>query len=109
MNGNYACIVTQYNCVDTTSCIFIQSVGFNSINKANSFVYYPNPTTGVFTIEIEENAIIEVYNMLSELVISQKLEKRANKIDLTALPDGIYSIKIKLDNQTKNAIIIKKQ
>jgi hypothetical protein len=72
-------------------------------------MYYPNPTTGVFTIEIDNDAIIDIYNVLSELIISQKLEKRANKIDLTTLPDGIYSIKIKLDNQTKNAIIIKKQ
>lgn len=109
MNGNYACIVTQYNCIDTTSCISIQSVGLNTINKGNDIMYYPNPTTGVFTIEIDNDAIIDIYNVLSELIISQKLEKRANKIDLTTLPDGIYSIKIKLDNQTKNAIIIKKQ
>lgn len=109
MNGNYACIITQYNCTDTSACVSIQSVGFNNISKRNSLIYYPNPTTGIFIIEIEENAIIEVYNVLSELVLSQELHPNINKVDLTAMQNGIYSIRVRQKNQSINGIIIKKQ
>ncbi|MBC7696624.1 MAG: T9SS type A sorting domain-containing protein [Burkholderiales bacterium] len=107
-NGSYACIVNQFNCIDTTACVTVMSVGLTNTLKEKDVIYYPNPTNGIFTIELEETATLDIFNVFSELIYNENLKQISNRIDLTNLPDGIYFIKVTLDKQVKNAVIIKK-
>lgn len=62
-------------------------------NTATLFNIYPNPTNGLLyinsTISISE---ISVYNNLGQLLFTSE---ETNQIDISALSDGIYFVKIK--------------
>jgi hypothetical protein len=55
-NGNYAVLVTENGCVDTSNCITINTIGLDEYFNNFAFVLYPNPTTGSFTIDLGEDA-----------------------------------------------------
>ncbi len=54
--------------------------------------YFPNPTNSMLFIESNETPVkVSIYNILGKEVISTKNSK---KIDVSALPSGVYIIKI---------------
>lgn len=75
-----------------------------------SLLVYPNPTSGIFTISINNigKTQIEIYNIGGELIYKTYTEKPQTSIDLSKQPKGIYLIRstdIKR-NVTSNKIII---
>ncbi|MEW6467537.1 MAG: SBBP repeat-containing protein, partial [Bacteroidota bacterium] len=50
MNGNYAVIVTQNGCTDTSFCYSFLSVTAQENQSQTSIMIYPNPTQGSFLI-----------------------------------------------------------
>ena len=53
---------------------------------------YPNPTNGILTIELagQSKANIHVFNLIGQVVLSQKSFSEKTEIDLSALPQGAY-------------------
>jgi len=92
-NGNYAVIVTQGLCSDTSACVPIITIGISSI-QLGEVAIYPNPTTGKFVIRNEniDWRKIEIYNILGERIFADTYKQQA-EIDFTNQPDGIYLIK----------------
>ncbi len=60
---------------------------------------YPNPAKDFVILEIEENAYVEFYNSLGQLVLNQKLTAGKNEIKLK-LSSGAYFLKINFKNAT---------
>ncbi len=62
---------------------------------------FPNPTTGQLFIEGAENANIKVYNTAGTIVAS--FDNFSNSsVDLSELENGIYFVRIIVDNETIN-------
>ncbi|WP_300687088.1 T9SS type A sorting domain-containing protein [Chryseobacterium sp.] len=53
---------------------------------------YPNPTSGVFHIDLAKNTKVSLYDQSGKLVQAEEAVKGENKIDITRLPNGIYLI-----------------
>lgn len=76
---------------------------------------YPNPSTGLFTLEIsEEDAalyeVAEVYNALGEVVMTFAVNNTTERIDLSGEVPGIYMLRMRsTDGTVSNAerILIK--
>ena len=71
VNGDYAVIVTEGNCSDTSACVTVSSVGIEVININNEIVLYPNPTVdGNFNVMFEGGVIksIQVVDMLGRVM-----------------------------------------
>jgi hypothetical protein len=87
-NGSYAVAVTQNNCTDTSGCASVTVVGLLETRK-NKLQLYPNPTTGILTID---GAIrkAEVYDIYGRLVRTTE----NNQLDLSASADGIYFVHV---------------
>lgn len=64
--------------------------------KNNSFFIYPNPSNGVFTIQMDngnlssDNYQLSIYNALGEIILKEKLLNNSKNIDLRDVPEGIY-------------------
>lgn len=85
-----------YPASDQTQTLTVNLVSnVEAINKSGAsddlITVYPNPTTGILTIEGGETETTFIYNMLGEVV---QVVHRANEADLSALPNGIYIVRI---------------
>lgn len=69
----------------------------NEISNSNSFIVYPNPTNGIFTINqsnTQPNTMITVYDALGSMIHTAKMNQSNQKIDLSFVPKGIYFLKL---------------
>lgn len=67
-------------------------------------VLYPNPARDFLVIEINENAIIEIFNLQGQIVKNTSLINSQNIININDLKSGEYLVTIR----TSNEIILKK-
>ncbi len=73
------------------------------------FVYYPNPAQDSINIKsINPVEIVEIYNMLGQLVKTQKTNNNQVIVDISALSAGQYLMKV-ATGQTYNTVKITKQ
>jgi hypothetical protein len=68
----------------------------NQVSKNNISVY-PNPSNGLVTINGVEKASVNVYNTLGALVMSAN---NVNSIDMSALANGTYMVKVTTANES---------
>jgi photosystem II stability/assembly factor-like uncharacterized protein len=105
-NGDYAVIVTNNGCSDTSACYTVTGVGFIENDFGNVLLLFPNPTNGSFSIdlgEVYQAVTITITNLNGKLIQS----KTYNESQLMNLkleqPTGVYLLKIESGN--KKAII----
>lgn len=94
-NGNYTVMITDVNGCKGLSSIFNitnLSVAVNSLDKGISI--YPNPTTGMVTISLENETIdkVEILDILGKVVITKT--ETTSQIDVSELAKGVYVFKI---------------
>ena len=99
LDGSYWDVVTVNNCPsDTSNHIEWPEVGTDDLDL-NSFLVYPVPTTGIFTIEMERSKYmtyqIDLFDILGERVFHQETipfsGNPAITVDLKQMPVGIYT------------------
>jgi hypothetical protein len=67
---------------------------------------YPNPITSILSIDLKENAIIEIYNEIGQKQYSAPHTNGINDINCTSFPAGLYFLKVKTNkNQIERKII----
>ena len=87
--------VTNYSKTDL-SVEFDELVSLNSLNN-NSISIYPNPTTGIFTVESKGLTAIEIADVTGKIISTS-----TNKIfDLSRENNGIYFVKIYTNNMVR--------
>lgn len=80
-------------------------------NAVGNWSVYPNPTNGVFQLNIESatNARVEILNLLGDVVYKQNnLSNGSNTIYIDNLNDGIYMMRLYVDNKIYTSRIVKK-
>jgi len=102
-NGSYAAVVTQNGCTDTSACISVTVTGLtNASLSTDNYNVYPNPTKGIFTIdvpEVKKNTSIAVYDMLGKVIVSKNATSTTTKIDLSGNTKGVYFINIQFEDE----------
>ena len=68
---------------------------------SNSYNIYPNPTTGMVTVEGENINYVAVYNSLGQLVKVVKTQN--NVVDMSAYENGVYFFNV-VDNAGQNSV-----
>lgn len=109
-NGNYTDVVTNtFNCSSVTSnTINITTTSIDAISTSNAFIVYPNPTSGLVTINLKSTTqpnTIELVNELGQTlqVLSVKDCKASCVInmDLKTFSNGVYFIKVTSANSNE--------
>ncbi|MGJ8660622.1 MAG: lamin tail domain-containing protein [Bacteroidota bacterium] len=111
VNGSYAVAITQNNCVDTSACYALISVGLLENNIENNVVVYPNPSDGNFVIDLgssnQETTII-ISNVYGKIIRSISFDK-GQLLDISLQePNGIYLISIQAKDEKTMIRLIKK-
>ncbi len=72
---------------------------------------YPNPTSGELILKTEqkENLIFEIYNVIGQQILKQKITEAETKIDLKEQANGIYFVKVLEEGKTIYNLKIIKQ
>lgn len=94
-SGNYAVVLSDGNCSDTSHCINVNIIGIGISENSASFLLYPNPNNGTFTIETDYDTTIEIFDALGCHIFRKELYSGKEEIILKGVPKGIYFIKSK--------------
>ncbi len=89
-NGEYAVIVTEGDCVDTSECVAITTVGIAVSSKISKLRIYPNPTNGQITILGLNDQVIKVYDARGRMVMNIRIKAEKTELDLSHLKKGVY-------------------
>ncbi len=82
--------------------IYGSKSGSANIEDTNmlEFKVYPNPTTGILNVDLQNNKQVEVYSLLGRLQLRCKVNN--SQIDISPLEQGIYLLK---SNNSTSTII----
>ncbi|MBA3665119.1 MAG: T9SS type A sorting domain-containing protein [Bacteroidetes bacterium] len=102
-------VADQQNCISTsTTCVgFATGIASNVIPSV--FNIYPNPTTGNLTIEFgfAIPRSIEVMDVTGRLISLEKTSNATVQLDLNVYSNGVYYLKIKDVNGSKQFKVVK--
>jgi Secretion system C-terminal sorting domain len=91
-DGNYKALFTSTTgCKSVSASLNITHVGIDEISASQLHIY-PNPSTGIFSLEREHSGEgeLQVYSIYGQLVHSQHLQQLYETIDVSALSAGMY-------------------
>ncbi len=116
MPGEYEVVLTASNtkCGNSQFNQIINIVGtsIELFNSEDLALIYPNPSNGIFTIEIRKSMVsnvkVEIINVVGQIIYSKhyKTANITDRIDLSAYSKGVYTINFVTDDRIKTAKII---
>lgn len=68
------------------------SVGVDE-TRTDSWVVYPNPTTGILYVSLPQPSEVRLYDMMGRQLMSVQAAEGSATLDLRALPQGIYLLR----------------
>ncbi|MEZ4721484.1 MAG: LamG-like jellyroll fold domain-containing protein [Flavobacteriales bacterium] len=108
--GNYAVVVTQAGCMDTSACVNVKIVGVSSVFSSSEFLLYPNPSIGSVTIDLSSQfqlAEIRVFDMNGKLVnVLPNVSRSLVQLEL-GQDAGLYVVEIVTDARVEVFRVIK--
>lgn len=107
-NGEYAVVIEENGCLDTSTCYVINNVGL-SVIESHNWKLYPNPTKGNITLEFhgtQLNAMVEITNPLGQIIIKQEIN--ASEVELKLGEEsGIYFVRVTSENREEVLPVVK--
>jgi PDZ domain-containing secreted protein len=93
-NGDYALIVTENNCADTSDCVTINAVGLNNILTDVILNVFPNPTSNSFTIssDILLNSDFKIVDSQGREVLKGSIYGKEKTVNISKFSKGVYLV-----------------
>ncbi len=105
-NGQYAVIITENNCTDTSNCFPISTLNVGT--ESQTFLeIYPNPSQGQFTVKKMDDAQrtpFVIRDAQGRLIKTGELVKQTSVIDVSTAKPGVYFL---IMNAETRRIVIK--
>lgn len=100
-NGNYAVIVSENGCADTSACVQILTTGMEESGAMQGITVYPNPSHGSFTVELGGSfgqASLQLMDLTGRTVaVKQVANTQRIHLDVD-VPQGVYFVVIHGDS-----------
>jgi hypothetical protein len=110
VNGDYAVIINNNGCSDTSNCYNVTSVGLVQDDFGNELLISPNPTNGNFSIDLGKhyNSVTVIIADLHGKQIQSKVYKNSQLLDFTLKqPAGVYILMIESGDKRSTMRLIK--
>lgn len=98
-NGNYAVLVDNGNCTDTSACFVIDNVGFEEVGIKNVHLF-PNPTSGLLTVTFEGSMATVVLMDASGKELQTSTMHSGNTLSLVEFTAGMYFVTVTIEDVT---------
>lgn len=85
--------------------INVTSVAAVDNDVFESLTLLPNPTTGILKLNTAEQFSLEVFNIIGTKVL--QASSVSGQIDISALPDGVYLVSLRKDDEIYTKRVIK--
>lgn len=114
--GTYTLTITdEVGCILVEELVISYLTGIDELNNSLSFEIYPNPTNGIFTLELTTagsyHADYSVKDSAGRMILSRQLNISApgvkEDVDIASLAPGIYFFEMKTERYSKTVRIIK--
>jgi hypothetical protein len=108
--GCYTVTVSdQVNCIGTATTCVSFATGIATNGPVSIFSIYPNPTNGLIVIEsgVMIDRTVEVVDVTGRLILSETHASATFTIDLSAYSNGVYYLKVKEANGSKQFKVVK--
>ncbi len=110
--GEYAVIVHSTSCVDTSSCVPVNIIGVEEMISANSLLLFPNPTSDQLFIRFTDSDAknithISILDLTGKLVWQSTQVSQNMPVDVSHLPEGIYTLALQKDHETTHQTFVK--
>ena len=109
-NGDYAVVVTQNGCSDTSACVTISTVGIEEVSIADNVLIYPNPTRNNVSIEFGDlqNVDLKILSITGKLIlIEENISSNKYQFDMTEHPAGVYFIEVESEGIIERFKLVK--
>jgi hypothetical protein len=111
VNGSYAVIISNsIGCVDTSDCVNLTNVGINEGDINTVVSLYPNPTSNIVNLTMNDNAgkvQVNVLDISGKSYIEMYSDKKIIELDLSDLESGVYFIRVISETGHKTIRLIK--
>ncbi len=114
-SGNYAVIVTNNGCVDTSACFNFTSTNTNNLELSSGFSLFPNPfleESNIFHPDAPVgNYTLRVLDAQGRLIKNMSINHSGgafnNSISLQGFADGMYFSELSIQNQSTRMKLLK--
>lgn len=106
--GTYDVTITDGNgCTTTVQVVVGTQVGVSEIDE-NSFVVYPNPTTGIFMVKgtLSGRNTIKVMDATGRLLLVKENCNTTTTLDLSVMEKGVYFVQVTNGSSNKTIRIV---
>ena len=113
-DGIYTVTVTDANGCDAIATVSVFTVGTENLFEVEKFQIYPNPTQGIFTVDLELDAArdiqIDIFNSIGQLIQStaeENLNAKQYSFDFVDQGAGLYQVRVRVDGKyiTKTVVV----
>jgi hypothetical protein len=95
-NGSYAVLSFIGSCSEQSNCIVISTVGLEEWSQPDNLSLFPNPTTGILTIQSSLTQELKIIDVVGKVVHTEAVMAGVSKqIDVTSLGAGSYYLQSK--------------
>jgi hypothetical protein len=110
IDGDYAVVISNGNCSDSSVCTTIAGLGLTNLSLKKNVELYPNPSNG--WLEIKSDQLIgkvSIYNQLGALVLVNQIADFTKNLNIESLENGFYYIEFETENSIeKQSFILKR-
>jgi uncharacterized repeat protein (TIGR01451 family) len=96
---------------NTTENEFMISTAVQDLAEGPSMLVFPNPGTGLFTLEIDaahsQLVWVEVYNLRGERLLQLSTNDSRTMLDLSAYPSGMYIVRAQNESGARHLKVVK--
>jgi hypothetical protein len=89
LDGDYAVIVYDGSCSDTSACISVTTAGIEESNRSVLEIY-PNPVSSMLYVFLKGPSEVSIIDLTGKLILQETLSGAENAIDVERLVAGVY-------------------
>lgn len=107
-NGSYAVQVMENGCIDTSSCVIINTLSLENHEIKPNINVYPNPAHEILYLDLQNETVdLVVQTIFGQIVEDKKLISGKVSLDVSNYASGIYIIVLRNTEETREYKFIK--